>query len=109
MSDHTIPTIDEDLTIIHGTGNTFADLGLPNAEERDKKVQLALSIREVVDASGMTQKAAAAKAGIAAPDLSHIMRGRVTNFSSDRLIDILAALDRDIEIRIRPRRGAKGV
>lgn len=98
----------EELSIIRGTGNTFADLGLPHAEERHAKNQLALSIREIVEGSGMTQRDAAKKAGIAASDLSNIMRGRVTNFSSDRLFAILNALGNDVEITIRPNQAARG-
>ncbi|MGI8858293.1 MAG: helix-turn-helix domain-containing protein [Thermomicrobiales bacterium] len=98
----------EDLSIIHGTGNTFADLGLPHAEERHAKNQLALSIREIVEESGMNQRDAAKKVGIAASDLSNIMRGRVTNFSSDRLFAVLNVLGNDVEITIRPNRAARG-
>jgi predicted XRE-type DNA-binding protein len=109
MSDHTTATVDEDMSIIHGTGNTFADLNLPNAEERDKKVRLALLIREAVEETGKSGRWAAGEAGIAPSDLSNIMRGRVANFSSDRLMAILVALGNDVDIVVRPKRGARGV
>lgn len=110
MSDQKSSPADEgeDFSIIHGTGNTFADLGLPRAAERHAKNQLALSIREIIESSGMTQRDAAKKAGIAASDLSNIMRGRVTNFSSDRLFAVLNALGNDVEITIRPNQAARG-
>jgi len=97
---------DEDLHVIHGTGNPFADLGLPNAVERNIKVELAHAIRNAVEAHALPQRRAAAKAGVAQSDLSTIMRGRVTGFSVERLLKILANLEQDIDITIGPKRGA---
>lgn len=96
---------DEDVHVIYGTGNPFADLGLPNAVERNTKVELAHAIRNAVEAHALPQRRAAAKAGVAQSDLSTIMRGRVTGFSVERLLKVLANLEQDIDIIIRPKRG----
>lgn len=96
---------DDDLHVIHGTDNPFADLGLPNAMERNVKVQLAHAIRNAVEAHTLPQRRAASKAGVAQSDLSNIMRGRVTGFSVERLLKVLANLEQDIDITIGPKRG----
>jgi predicted XRE-type DNA-binding protein len=38
-----------------GSGNVFADLGLPEAEDRLLKAQLALKIQQLIEQKGMTQ------------------------------------------------------
>jgi len=83
-----------------GSGNVFADLGLPNPETRLLKAKLMLSINDEIGRRGLTQEQAAALVGLAQPDLSRIARGRGAGFSADRLIDVLRRLGRDVEIVI---------
>lgn len=45
------------------SGNVFADLGLPNAEERDAKVRLGVAINNIMVRDNLTQAAAAAMLG----------------------------------------------
>ena len=97
---------DEDLAIIEGSDNIFADLGLPDAEEYYAKARLAYAIRDVLAARGISQRKAAALIGVAQPDLSAIVRGRLMGFTMDRLTTILNRLGQDVEITIRPKRGA---
>jgi len=54
---------------IEGSGNVFADIGVPDPEEALAKSHLAHCIREVVKARGLTQKAAAAIMGVDWPHL----------------------------------------
>lgn len=89
------------IKITKGSGNVFADLGLPNPEERLAKAQLALQISEIIERRGLTQRAAAALMGIDQPKVSHILRGRLADYSTERLIGLLRALGRDIDIVIR--------
>jgi predicted XRE-type DNA-binding protein len=50
----------------------------------------------------LTQRAAASLLGVDQPKVSALLRGRLEGFSCDRLFRFLNALDRDIEIVIRP-------
>src|SRR5579872_6973311 len=84
-----------------GTGNIFADIGLPEPEEELTKAQLASCIRQVVKRRRLTQVAAAALMGIDQPKVSSLLNGRLANFSSDRLMRLLTALGLDVEIMIR--------
>lgn len=85
-----------------GSGNVFADLKLPEAEELNAKAQVAYRICQILDERKLTQKQAAALLGIDQPKVSSLLRGRLDGFSSDRLFRFLNALDRDVEIVIRP-------
>lgn len=86
------------------TGNVFADLGVPDAEEALAKAEIASRICDIIAERKLTQTAVAAILGISQPKVSALVRGRLEGFSSDRLFKFLNALDRDVEIIIRPKR-----
>lgn len=88
-------------TITRGSGNVFADLGFPDAEERQTKLRLAFAINGIVEERGLTQAAAAARLGVNQPKVSALARYQLDGFSVERLMTFLTALDRDVEIVIR--------
>jgi predicted XRE-type DNA-binding protein len=97
-----------DATVVEkSSGNVFADLGLPNPEERLAKTDLAIAITRELEARGLTQAEAADGLGVAQPDISNLMRGRLAGYSIERLTRWLNVLGRDVEIRVRPRRRGK--
>lgn len=83
-----------------GSGNIFADLDLPNAEELDIKANLALEIGQLIRRRGLTQTQAAAVLGIDQPRVSALLRGHLEKFSMEKLCDWLRAMGCDITIRI---------
>lgn len=83
-------------------GNVFADLGLPQPEERLAKALLARELGRLIRARGLTQRATAAILGIDQPKVSHILHGRLAGFSTQRLLGFLTSLGRDIDIVVRP-------
>jgi predicted XRE-type DNA-binding protein len=87
--------------IIRGSGNVFADLGLPDAEERQTKLRLAYALNAIIDARRLTQSAAAARLGLNQPKVSALRHYKIEGFSVERLMTLLTALDRDVEIVIR--------
>jgi predicted XRE-type DNA-binding protein len=91
-----------------GSGNIFADLGLPSAEEHLLKAELVLQLHRLIKARKLTQTAAAKIVGIKQPDLSKILRGHYQGFSLERLMRMLTTFDQDIEITVRPRSKKKG-
>ena len=91
-----------------GSGNIFADLGLPDAEEHLLKATMVVQLHRLIKARKLTQTAAAKIAGIKQPDLSNILRGQFRGFSLERLMRMLTAFDQDVEITMRPRRKKKG-
>ena len=97
-----------DDTMVHdSSGNVFEDLGLPNPEERLAKAELARVVRAVIKERGLTQVQAAQILGVAQPDVSDLVRGRLARFSMERLERFLNALDLEIRIQIGPRPSGK--
>jgi len=82
------------------SGNVFADLELPDADERMLKAQLAVQIRRFIEEKGWTQTEAAEAVGLDQPKISHLLRGRLAGFSVDRLLSILNRLGHSVEVRI---------
>lgn len=84
------------ISVTPSSGNVFADIGVPEPEEALAKAQLASRIREIVRDSRLTQVAAAAVMGIDQPKVSALLGGRLTNFSSERLMRLLTSLGQDV-------------
>jgi len=82
------------------SGNVFADLELPDADERMLKAQLAVQIRRFIDEKGWTQTEAAEAVDLDQPKVSYLLRGRLAGFSVDRLLSILNRLGHSVEVRI---------
>lgn len=89
--------------IERSSGNVFADLGLNAPRELQAKAQLAHRIDEIIRERNLTQAEAAEALGATQPIVSRLMNGQLHGFSLERLIRFLNALDRDIEIVVRPR------
>jgi predicted XRE-type DNA-binding protein len=94
--------------VTEGSGNVFADLGLPNAEQALLKAQLTLQIYTILKDSGMRQVDIAKVLGVRQPQVSLLMRNRAGNFSVGRLMEFLTALCQDVEITVRPTRKEHG-
>ena len=94
--------------LAEGSGNVFADLGLPNADQELMKARLTLQIYRIIKDRGITQTEAGKILGIPQPHVSALARNRAGNFSVGRLIDFLTALGQDVEITVRPTRKDHG-
>jgi len=55
--------LEAEAEVTMSSGNVFADLGLPNAKERDAKVRLGVAINNIMVRDNLTQAAAAAMLG----------------------------------------------
>lgn len=87
--------------IVRGTGNVFADLGYPDADERQTKLRLAYALNQIIEERHLTQSAAALALGVSQPKVSALLRYKLEGFSVERLMTFLTALDRDVEIVIK--------
>lgn len=81
------------------SGNVFADLGLPNAEERDTKVRLAVAVNKLLQARRLTQAAAATALSVNQPKVSALKHYKLDGFSVEWLMTFVTALGSDIEGR----------
>jgi predicted XRE-type DNA-binding protein len=92
--------------ITRGTRNVFADLGFGAREASELRVKAELT-RQIVNrikSLALTQVQASHRLSISQPDVSKLKNGRVTGYSTDRLIALLNALGVDVEIVVRPRK-----
>jgi len=87
--------------VTRGTGNVFADLGFPDAAERQAKLRLAYALNQVLDAGKLSQAEAAKVLGVTQPKVSALRNYKLSGFSVERLMNLLTAVDQDIEIVIR--------
>lgn len=87
--------------VTRGTSNVFADLGYPDAAERQAKLRLAYTLNQLLDERKLTQAEAADVLGVTQPKISALRHYKLAGFSVERLMTLLTALDQDIEIVIR--------
>src|ERR1700724_2901578 len=87
-----------------GSRNVFKDIGVPNAEEHLVKAQLVSKIDTIMRKRGMKQIDAAELFGVRQPDISKMLRGEFRQFSVERLLRFLVALNQDVEIIVKPHR-----
>ena len=94
--------------IVHGSGNVFRDLGLPNPEIEQLKAILAAKIIGVLDGQKISVRAAHEVTGFAAADFSRVRQAKLGRFTIDRLMAMLDRLDQDVEVtvNVQPRRKA---
>jgi predicted XRE-type DNA-binding protein len=95
-------------SIAESSGNVFADLGLPNADQELMKAHLTLQIYRIIQERGLTQTEAGKILGIPQPHVSALARNRSGNFSVGRLIEFLTALGQDVKITVTPARKQHG-
>jgi predicted XRE-type DNA-binding protein len=84
--------------------NVFKDIGVRDPEEHLVKAQLVFKIDGIMKKRRMKQVEAAELFGVRQPDVSKMLRGEFRQFSVERLLRFLVALDQDVEILIRPHR-----
>ena len=92
---------DED-RIIPGSGNVFADLGFADPDLELVRADLAIQINRIITERGWTQTQAAAALGVDQPKVSKIVRGRLGEFSPERLMQLLNRLNHDVRIVVAP-------
>lgn len=87
------------------SGNVFADLHLPHADDLLAKAELAAKIIAEIQRRRLTQSQAAEILGIDQPKVSALKQGKLSSFSIERLMRLLLRLGRDVEITVKRRSG----
>jgi predicted XRE-type DNA-binding protein len=85
-----------------GSGNVFADLDLPDADQRLVRSKLGFHVYKLLTNRRLMQREIAALLGIKQPEVSHLMNGHFNRFTTDKLLRFLERLDRKVVIRISP-------
>ena len=89
----------EELELVRGSENPFRDVGLPDADTKLIKADLAAKIIGVLRERRLTGAAAAKIAGVQTVDISRIRNADLSRFTIDRLVKILSRLDCQVEVR----------
>jgi len=83
------------------SGNVYADLGLPDAEEMLVKARLAAKIGEIIKHRHLTQQQASETLGMPQSKISNMLRGNFRGISESKMIECLNLLGRDIQIVVK--------
>lgn len=88
--------------IITHSSNVFADLGLAGANE----LLICAELTHLIHAELRDRRIAPAEAarllGLEEAEAAQLIAGRFVHFSTERLLHLLTALDRDVDIVVRP-------
>jgi predicted XRE-type DNA-binding protein len=88
------------------SGNIFADLGLKDSDELFARSQIGVFVFKILKARKLKQREIAAVLGVAQPEVSHLMNGHFSRFTTDKLLDFLKRLDQKVTIQVsRHRKG----
>jgi predicted XRE-type DNA-binding protein len=87
-------------------GNTYASVwdALADTPEQAANLQaradLMRQIAELIQAEGWKQVEAAERCGVTQPRINDLLRGRVSRFSLDALVNIATALGRRVSVEL---------
>jgi predicted XRE-type DNA-binding protein len=82
------------------SGNVFADLGLKDADQLLVRSQIGFHVFKILEVKKLKQREIAGVLGIAQPDVSHLMNGHFSRFTTDKLLDFLKRLDQKVTIEV---------
>ena len=78
-------------------------MGFADAAERQTKTRLAMAVNNLLTSRNLKQREIAPLLGIPQPKVSALKNYRLDQFSVEKLMEFLTALNHDVEITIRPR------
>ena len=86
---------------IEPTDNPYEVMGLPNARVRGFKLEMVMAIKEAIRGLDLKQREVAVITGLSQPDVSKLLRGQLSGFTIDRLLEVLIALGGELEGKVR--------
>lgn len=98
----------DSVPVERGSGNVFADLGLPDADGLKLRSGLATVIAKVIREQGLSQSETARRMGLTQPKMAALLRDAFAEFSAYQLMTYLNRLGYDIEIQVRDTDQAAG-
>jgi predicted XRE-type DNA-binding protein len=90
----------EAIEMYEGSGNVYADLELEDADELLTRSQIGFLVFKILENRKLKQREIASVLGIAQPDVSHLMNGHFSRFTTDKLLDFLKRLDQKVTIQV---------
>jgi predicted XRE-type DNA-binding protein len=89
-----------DIVYTEGSENVFADIGVRDPEGSLLRAKLAKEIAELIRRKGLRQNRVAEILGVDQSKVSKLVRGRISGFTSDRLLRFLNMLGCDVRIEV---------
>ena len=89
--------------VTRGSGNVFQDIGVSDPERTLIRAQIMSRITEIIKERGLSQIQAGKILRLTQPKVSNLMSGKLSVFSLEHLFRLLNALERDVEIIIKPK------
>jgi predicted XRE-type DNA-binding protein len=96
--------MNRDTEVTAGSGNVFADLGLPEPEIWLAKAHLVHRLSEIAEERGWNNAETAEALGLDEAEVVDLLDGELEKFSLERLFGFLSALGQKIEIVVHPAR-----
>ena len=90
------------------SGNVFQDLGLPDAEERLAKAEIASQICGLIKKKKLSQAKVATLLKITQRKVSLLLSGKLKGFSLEKLFSFLNALGQNVNISVKPASSGTG-
>lgn len=84
------------------TGNVFADLELENPEELQARAMIGYHVIQLLKRKNMKQRELATLIKVKQAEVSHLLNGHFSRFTTDKLLDFLKRLDQKVSIQISP-------
>ena len=85
--------------VVASVWDALADTPEESANLRTR-AELMQQIAAIVEESGWTQTEAAEKCGVTQPRMNDLLRGRVSRFSLDALVNIATAIGRRVHVEL---------
>ena len=89
--------------ITRGSGNVFKDISVSDPERTLIRAKIMSFITGIIEERGLTQSQAAKILKLTQPKVSNLINGKLSMFSLEHLFQLLNALEKDVEIIIKPK------
>jgi len=84
------------------SGNVYADLGLEDAEELQTRAMIGFHVIQILKKKKMKQRELADLLDVKQAEVSHLLNGHFSRFTTDKLLDFLKRLNQKVIIQISP-------
>jgi predicted XRE-type DNA-binding protein len=92
--------MNDDLEVMRGAGNVFADFGDADAEAKKLKATIAADIIATLNGRKLTVREAGKLAGMDGADIQRIRNADLSRFTIDRLVRVAYRLGRKVEMKV---------
>jgi len=98
----------EKLKMTKGSGNVYRDIGFSEEESQDLLIRskLMLELKRRIEQLGLTQAKTAEQLQVTQPRVSDLVRGKISVFSTETLIGMLAKLGGQINVSVKFKKAA---